>query len=403
MQAFARFLAAAVVLTAAAAVSPAQKIGKPAPEINAPNYFGSEEHISLAKYKGRVLVLVFWRTTDPASIDAIATLNAIHKKLAKSGVVIIAHTTEDREKVESVSKGKQIQYTVAYGGDLDKVYNVSSFPQVFIVDPQSVLVWRGHPADDLEERIKKVLDKHGLGASNVQTLKRRLSAAQQALEKNEPARAYSLAKSVSDVAEKDSQPAQQAKGIMNKAVEAADKQLAKFREVAVASRDDESIRVVAEISVRMAGSDPAKTADNEISKLRSESKTKAKIKTALDTAKGELRMDEAADLESLKQFSAALSAYKEVTEKYPDTDAAKKAKEAIDRINSDKSVQREIAEAREREKADRLLDLADRLARVEIFDMARTMYERVIAEHPGSDAARKAKARLESLPEPEKT
>lgn len=402
MQAFAKVLAAAVVLAAGVAAAPAQKIGKPAPEINAPNYFGSEEHISLAKYKGRVLVLIFWRTTDPMSIDAIPTLNSIQKKLSKSGVVIIAHTSEEREKVENVVKGKEIQFTVSYGGDLDRVYNVSSFPQVFIIDPQSVLVWRGHPADDLEERIKKVLEKHGLGASNTQTLKRRLTAAQQALDKNEPARAYSLARSVSDVAEKDSPPAQQAKSIMNKAVEAADKQLAKFRDTAVAGRDDESIRIVAEISVRMAGADPAKTADNEISKLRSDSKTKAKIKTAVETAKGELRMDEAADLESLKQFSAALAAYKEVTEKYPDTDAAKKAKEAIDRINGDKSVQREIADSREREKADRLLDLADRMVRVEIFDLARTMYERVIAEHPSSEAAQKAKSRLESLPKPEK-
>lgn len=381
------------------AVAWGQRVGKPAPDFESSNHLNTKDKVSLDKFKGKIVVLVFWLTSDSGSLDAVATLNDIHTKFRKGGVVVIAHSREDKEKVEGIVKGKEIKYIVTYQDDIHETYKVTSYPRVFLIDTRGTVVWRGHPADDLEERIKEQMRKTPPAGSDETALRNRLNKAQALFDGEKYGKAYTLAKEVADVADESSGMGTRAKELVKEIEKGARRWLDSAKSDIKSKRYEEASRRVAEISVRFAGSDLGADADEQCAKLKGDRDSKGIINAAIKNAKGELRNDQAADMEAGSQFMEALEAYREVVEKYPDSDAAETAGEAIDRINSDSSIQRRIKALRADEQADRWLDLGDRFAKVEMYDMARKHYSKVIDQHPRSRAATKAKKRMADLPE----
>lgn len=376
-----------------------QKIGKPAPDFTGPNPFNADKEVKLANYKGRVLLLWFFRSGDSGSVASIKTLVDINKNYGKNGVVVVGFTPEEREKVESFIKGREIPFVVFSGGTLHRLYEVAALPQVVIIDPEGVVAWRGHPGDELEERVKRQIARTPPVGSDAKALKDRLTRAQQALEKGDAARAYSLAKSIIDIAEVTGQSVDQAKSVQNKAEEAAKKLLEKMKEDAKGGdKSAESIAKLADMSVRMPGTDAAREADEELGRLRGDIRTKNLVRAAIDDSRGAMRNDDAAELESLQRYTEALDTYKDVTDKYADTPAGKTAQTAIERINTDPTIQGTIRAKRAEQEADRWLDLGDRYATCGLADLARKQYERLIESHPKTGAAASAKKRLETLP-----
>lgn len=374
-----------------------QKVGSAAPDINTPNYFGTEDHLSLTKFKGKIIVLLFWRSTDSASTDALTALNKIHKTYGRRGVVVLALSPEDKEQVETTAKGKNVEYSYGYGGDVDKLYEVRSFPQAFLIDTRGIVVWRGHPQDDLEERLKQQIQKTPPAGSDPEALKQRYTLAQKAYGNGEITKAYTIAKDVSAVAGKEG-IGDKANTLLENIDKAAKKWLEEARDAVKAEKYDEGCRKLAELSVRFAGTELGKQADDEIGRLQGDAKTKGPMRKALENARGQFKNDQAADAEGTKQYGEALAIYREVTEKYADTDAGKAAKEAVERIHGDPTVQAQIKTLRAGEEADRWLDLGDRFAKVEMYDLARDRYEQIVKAHPQTEAAKKAKQKLEKLP-----
>ncbi|MGE0482385.1 MAG: redoxin domain-containing protein [Phycisphaerae bacterium] len=376
-----------------------QKIGKPAPDFTGPNPFNADKEVKLANYKGRILLLWFFRSGDSGSVASIKTLVEINKNYGKNGVVVVGFTPEEREKVESFIKGREIPFVVFSGGTLHRLYEVAALPQVVIIDPESVVAWRGHPGDELEERVKRQIARTPPVGSDAKALKDRLARAQQALEKGDAARAYALVKSIIDIAEVTGQSVDQAKSVQNKAEEAAKKLLEKMKEDAKGGdKSAASIAKLADISVRMPGTDAAREADEELGRMRGDIRTKNLVRTAIDDSRGAMRNDDAAELESLQRYTEALDTYKDVTDKYADTPAGKTAQAAIERINTDPKIQGTIRAKRAEEEADRWLDLGDRYATCGLADLARKQYDKLLEAHPKTAAAANAKKRIEALP-----
>jgi tetratricopeptide (TPR) repeat protein len=339
-------------------------------------------------------LLVFWKSTDSTSLDSIPLLNKLHKR---RGVEVIAITPEDKNTAGGTVRGKGMEFTVGYGGELDKKYKVSSYPRVFMIDTRGILVWRGHPGE-LEDRLSEQMRKTPPVGADAATLRNRYNKAKALFDQREYGRAYTLAKEVADVMEESESLGEAARSLMTE----LEKQAATLLEEAKQARQtgdfEKACRLIAVLTVRFAGADVATEAEDEAARLRSDRKSKNLCRKAIENAKGELRNDEAADLEASKKYPEALSSYRSVAEKFTGTEAAKTAKSAIQRIKSDPSIQAHIRKWYDDEQADRWLDLADRFAKVEMFDMAREFYAKVVESHPRSPAATKARKRVKKLP-----
>lgn len=373
-------------------------IGELAPEIQAADWENAKNPPNLDEFKHNIVVLFFFRTDDSTSTEVIPRLNQLHEALKHRGVVIIGLTPQEKDKAESVVKGKEVQFIVGYGAETQLKYSVSAFPRVFLIDPSGKLVNQFHPLDEMEERINVQIRKTPPAGADLEALKERYRRSRSAFENREYGRAYTLATDVANLAPDGTPLADAVKELLERVKEAADLWLAEARD-ALGNRDyDKAFGILAQLSVRFEGTSVAAEADTEIGRLLGDREHKAKINAAKKNVAAELQVDRAADYAAGGRYVEALDAYRAVIAEYRDTPAADQAEKAIEAINSDPKAQSAIAERRALEQSERWLDIADRFAKVDMHDKAREYYERIRDDYPGSRAAEKAGERLKELP-----
>lgn len=395
---------AGLVVAAAAQEGPAQrreaKIGESAPEIEA-TFTNTEGDVSIEKYKGRIVLLFFFKTTDSASMDeAVPILNEVHKDQGRN-VVIIGLTPESRQDAESIVGGKEIRFIVGYESQADQSYSVPGYPWIYMVDTMGVVANRFHPLDQLEDKLQAQMNKTPPAGADTKSLQNRYTRARTAYNDSEFGKAYTLAKDVRNVVDAESSLGKMTAKLLEEIEEKAKRWLDEAKQAAEKDDFTKACRILAEISVRFEGTDLAGDAENEIGRLMGNREVKPKIRKALNNAKGELLNDQAADREAGGRFLEAIKLYRQATEEYPNTDAADVADQAIERISDDPRAQKIIKKRRAEEDADRWLDIADRFSKVEMYSKAREYYQRVIDVHPTTRAGSKARERLAALPEDE--
>jgi hypothetical protein len=383
-------------------------IGERAPELAAAGWINYSGTPKLERFRGRVVVLFFFRTDD-ASAELIPAVSDAYKTFTRLGVVIIGLTPQKKEQVDSLVKAKELKFIVGYGVDTVTRYEVSSFPKVYLLDTAGLLVQRFHPGDDLEGRLRAQLRKTPPAGADAAGLERRLEQAKTALKEAEYGRAYTLALDVSKLAEKDSGPAKAAVELTKKIEDAARKWLEEAKAAVKAaaapnakdadSKYDRACELLAQLSVRFAGADLGRQADDEVARLMGDARLKPKLRSAINNAKAQLILDQAAQEEASSRYLEAFRLYRSVTEEFGETDAAKQADTALDRLRSDPKLQDSIKNIRMEEEAERWLDLGDRFTKLEMYGQAREYYERIVERHGDTRAAPKAKERLAKLPE----
>lgn len=135
--------------------------------------------VDLAAGKGKTIYVVeFWATWCPPCRTSIPHLTDMQKKFKDQGVVFIGLSDEKTDVVKKfVEKmGDKMDYTVAIDGGKTseaymEAYGVRGIPHAFIVDKAGLVVWHGHPMDQLEETLAQVV----AGKFDMSTAKRRAS------------------------------------------------------------------------------------------------------------------------------------------------------------------------------------------------------------------------------------
>lgn len=137
--------------------------GDPAPPIKVVSTSG--QNITMANYKGYVLVMDFFATWCPPCQEAIPHLIELNRKYNKQGLQILGLSTdEDGEKVvKDFIAEKRITYPVALASDqLLTDYGLRSIPTAYVINKKGVIVERYMGFNDdvaasMEELIKKLL------------------------------------------------------------------------------------------------------------------------------------------------------------------------------------------------------------------------------------------------------
>ena len=152
-------LALAVPLPASAMI----RKGDPAPPFKVVSTSG--QSITLANYKGYVLVMDFFATWCPPCREAIPHLIELSSKYNKQGLQVLGLSAdEDGEKVvrEFVAE-KRITYPVALAGEsLMTDYGLRSIPTMYVINKKGIIVekymgYNDDMAKSMEVLIKKLL------------------------------------------------------------------------------------------------------------------------------------------------------------------------------------------------------------------------------------------------------
>ena len=142
----------AVALAASAYAAP--QVGKPAPDFKLPDLSG-EQH-ELADYKGKYVVLEWVNFGCPFVKKHYGSQNMqkLQKEFADKGVVWLsvcssAPGKQGNETPDAAAKGiskfgwAASAYLVDADGEVGKLYNAKTTPDMFVVDPQGTLIYAG--------------------------------------------------------------------------------------------------------------------------------------------------------------------------------------------------------------------------------------------------------------------
>jgi len=159
----ASIVAIALIVACAAPSFAIPQKGQPAPPLKVVSTSGQQ--ISLANYRGYVLVIDFFATWCPPCREAVPHLNNLSRKYGRQGLQILGLSLDDGDEdvVREFMASKRIVYPVALAGqDVQADYGLRSLPTVYVIDKKGNVADRfmgGSEATlrNMEALIKKLL------------------------------------------------------------------------------------------------------------------------------------------------------------------------------------------------------------------------------------------------------
>ena len=154
-------LLSALLLTAPPAFAILQK-GEPAPPIKVSTTAG--QPVTLANYKGYVLVLDFFATWCPPCKESIPHLVELNRKYGKQGLQTLGMSVDDSvQALKEFAAAKKLNYPLApVDEELQTEYGLRSIPTIFIINKKGIVAekYMGFTAETgrkMEEAIKRLL------------------------------------------------------------------------------------------------------------------------------------------------------------------------------------------------------------------------------------------------------
>ncbi|MEX0331213.1 MAG: TlpA family protein disulfide reductase [Puniceicoccaceae bacterium] len=120
--------------------------------------------ISLADYKGKVVLIDFWATWCPPCIAELPHLLETYQEFNDSGFEIIGISLDkDKEKLESFIAENKMDWPQYYDGkgwdnELSNKYAVSSIPTTYLIGPEGKIIAKDLRGDDLEKAVSQAVE-----------------------------------------------------------------------------------------------------------------------------------------------------------------------------------------------------------------------------------------------------
>jgi peroxiredoxin len=122
--------------------------GKPAPDFRLKSFDGKT--VSLADYRGKVVLLDFWATYCAPCVQALPELQALHAKNAARGFAVVGVTVDDRaELVRKATTRAKVGYPILQATpEVWNAYKVNALPSLILVGRDGTIIRRyGGEAD----------------------------------------------------------------------------------------------------------------------------------------------------------------------------------------------------------------------------------------------------------------
>ena len=125
-----------------------------------------KDTISLHELRGKVVIIDFWYMACHPCIKALPHLQSLYEKYEKDGLIVIGINPFDSGRIEKLPeflKFNNVQYPVLISDrELPKIYNVSGYPTIYILNKKGEIVYSelGYDEGDeleWEKIIKKLL------------------------------------------------------------------------------------------------------------------------------------------------------------------------------------------------------------------------------------------------------
>lgn len=120
-------------------------IGAPAPDVMLRDL--TEKNLSLSDYKGKVLLLTFWKVKCTDCVKTLPSIEALSKQLGNTDLAILAVNVDNLEyvkpeKIHSFLREHRLTFRVAADETFSasEAYKILAVPMTYLIDKNGVIV-----------------------------------------------------------------------------------------------------------------------------------------------------------------------------------------------------------------------------------------------------------------------
>ena len=362
-------------------------------------------NINTEQLHGKLVVLDFWATWCKPCMAAVPHMVELQQKYAPRGVVVLGISLDDdRQALIRVTREKGMVWPQSFegGGFENKIaqqFGVHAIPDVFLLGPDGRVLWSGDPGG-LEDALTKALMEHPpqlVDRATLATADKTLAQVKQKTEAGDIRGALKLWSKIPAAAALDPDFASRASEVQKKLDAAADSMLVDVQKLIDQKQFVQAVPKLKELSESLRGLPAAARAKKLLSDLGDNAEAKAAIAGAEKTARADEALSAADKLRSQKKDELAYERYKAVAKAFAGTDAAKKAESQIAQYEKDPAFIAKVHADAGASRARAALSMALNYKNAGNVDLARSKYESVIRDFPGTPYAETARRALADL------
>ncbi len=367
------------------------------PGLPAGQWLNVDEPVASANLHGRLWGLGVLEPWSARSTAAAADLEKLADTWRPRGVEVLLVTVAPAEKVTDAAADLP-HLPIGTDSVLPELLPLEPLPRVYLLGPDQAVVWSG-PADGLADVLPgfyQQLTPDGLTRQRQYELTNRLNRAKAAA----GTKGYFTAVGLAATVARGSPPAhplhQSATDLLQAAEMDAQDILANARGLLDTGKIPEAWEKLRTVAEGFYGRPVGRQALEMLDDIRSDPKMRSRLLAARYQQSAEQALQLGRQARQEQRLVDAERYYRIAAEVYPQTQAARQAREALKELHADQAD--ELARQRAQPEAPVLLRLAARDVQIGRFDQARRRYRQVIDMAPGTDYARQAREALDTLP-----
>ena len=352
--------------------------------------------------KGKVVLLDFWATWCGPCMQQVPHMKEVNAAYGKKGLAMIGISLDRSvDAMKPVIAAQGMDWTHVFDGDkkLSTQFAVRGIPNVFLISPDGVVRWNGHPAN-LDKALAEVFSKFPptlVDAKALKAAKAQLTAAEEKLASGDAAAAMKLMAKVPEEASSDPEFAKSAGEVRGK-LDAAGQEMLKAADAdAEAGKLADAAKRLRELSLSLAGTPVGDEAKTKLAAMMGKPDVKKAIEVEQREAQASTALDGAKKLRDAKQHEAAYPKLKTVAATFPNTPSGEEAAQLAAAYESDAAFMKGLTEKESGGKARAALSIARSYVTANRKEQARKKYKEIIQTYPGTEHAKTAQAELDKL------
>lgn len=278
-------------------------------------------------------------------------------------------------------------------------WGVNSIPQTFIIGPDGVVLWRGHPAN-LDGALADAFKNHPPQLVEPQVLAEALAAADKidaAVKAGDQAGALKLMAGVPVAARADTKLAARLIAVEAQLETFAAKDLAEIEVLIQKKQYPEATERLSELASAVASQPSGAAAKKRLAEVMANPQAKAQFEAAKKARASQAELEAAKALQGEGKNEEAFLKFKAIASTYPGTPAADAARAAVTAYEKDPALAQKAADAAAAGKAPGMAMMAQNYLKAGRADLAKEKYKEIILSFPGSTAAKKAQASIDEI------
>ncbi len=363
------------------------------------------DDIDLASYKGKMVIVDFWATWCGPCMAEAPHMVQINDQYKAKGLQVIGISLDQsgndaaKGAVDHGFNWPQACDNGVWQSAYAQSWGVDSIPQTFLISPDGIVLWRGHPAlidqplaAAFKDHPPQLVDPKVLADANSA-----LDEVDQAIQSNDAPTAIKDLGKISPDALLDQKVSVRVQDDQGKLQDAGSKMLADVEPLIQAKSYLDAISRLQDIAKAFFGSPTSDKARSRLDELMKDPACKAAVDAQRRQRTADDALAAAQSLQSQKKDMDAYLQFKQITANFSGTSAADTATKAIAVYEQDPDFVKAAKDAAVAVKAKSLLNLAEAYKRAGRTDLATVKLQRVIDDYPDTSFAQQARQALDQL------